>query len=29
MATLQAEGRIRYIDNIKSYMKGIEKKVKD
>jgi len=24
-----AERRIKYIDNIKSYMKGIERKVKD
>jgi hypothetical protein len=29
IATHKAGGRIGYIDNIKSYMKGIEKKVKD
>ena len=29
IASSHANKRIKYIDNIKSYMKGIEKKVKD
>ena len=29
IANQNAHQRIKYIDNIKSYMKGIERKVKD
>jgi hypothetical protein len=29
IANANAQNRIKYIDNIKSYMKGIERKVKD
>ena len=29
IANTNAQNRIKYIDNIKSYMKGIERKVKD